>query len=90
MSKISLITPLIIIILLIIIIIIMWGMKTAKIPVVIGALGLMKKGMERFTNPIAGNINIYTVQKVALLGTAHILWRVLSIKCHFPYSASGP
>ena len=58
----------------------MWNMKTEVIPVVIGALGLMKKGVEQYTNRIPGNINIYEVQKIALLGTAHILRRVLSIK----------
>ena len=58
----------------------MWGMKTEAIPVVIGALGLVKKGLEKFTNKIPGNINIDEIQKIALLGTAHILRRVLSIK----------
>ena len=58
----------------------MWGMKTEVIPVVIGALGLVKKGLEKFTNKIPGNINIDEIQKIALLGTAHILRRVLSIK----------
>ena len=58
----------------------MWGMKTTTIPVVIGALGLVKKGLEKYTDKIPGNINIHEVQKIALLGTAHILRRVLSIK----------
>ena len=58
----------------------MWNMKTEVIPVVVGALGLMKKGIEQYTNRIPGNINVYAVQKIALLGTAHILRRVLSIK----------
>ena len=57
----------------------MWNMKTEVIPVVVGAPGLMKKGIEKYTNRIPGNINIYAVQKIALLGTAHILRR-LSIK----------
>ena len=34
----------------------MWGMKATTIPVVIGALGLVKKGMEKFTQQIPGNI----------------------------------
>ena len=58
----------------------MWGTKTTTIPVVIGALGLVKKGLEKYTDKIPGNINIHEVQKIALLGTAHILRRVLSIK----------
>jgi hypothetical protein len=49
-------------------------------PVVIGALGLVKKGMEKYTDKIPGNINIHEIHKIALLGTAHILRRVLSIR----------
>lgn len=36
-----------------------WGMKTEIIPVVIGALGLGKKGLNKFTNKIPGKINIH-------------------------------
>ncbi|XP_071795627.1 uncharacterized protein [Asterias amurensis] len=58
----------------------MWSMKTETIPVVIGALGLVKKGLEKFIERIPGSISINLVQKIALLGTAHILRRILSIK----------
>ena len=58
----------------------MWGIKTTTIPVVIGDFRLMKKGLENYIDKIPGNINIHEVQKIALLGTAHILRRVLSIK----------
>ncbi len=58
----------------------MWGMKTTTMPVVIGALGLMKKGLEKDTDKIPRNINIHELQKIALLETAHILQRVLLIK----------
>ena len=58
----------------------MWGMRTTTIPVVIGALGLVKKGMEKYTNQIPGNIRIEELQKIVLLGTVHILRRTLSIK----------
>ncbi len=57
----------------------MWIMKTTTVPVVIGALGLMKKDWT-YTDEIPGNINIHEVQKIVFLGRAHILWRVLSIK----------
>ena len=58
----------------------MWGMRTETIPVIIGALGLMKRGMEKYSDRIPGNIDLNTVQKIALLGTAHILRKILSIK----------
>ena len=58
----------------------MWGTKTRIIPVVVGALGLLKKGIDRYIDTIPGNINIYEVQKTALLGTANIIRKVLAIK----------
>ena len=58
----------------------MWQMKTEIIPVVIGALGEVKKGSEKFISEIPGNINLQEIQIKTLLGTAHILQKVLSIK----------
>ena len=57
----------------------MWQMKTEIIPVAIGALGVIKKGSEKFISEIAGNINLQETQKTTLLGTAHILRKVLPI-----------
>ena len=56
----------------------MWGMKTETIPVVIGALGLIKKGLQKHMEKIPGAININEVQKITLLRTAHILGKGLS------------
>ena len=57
-----------------------WGIKTTTIPVIIGALGLIKKEMEKYISKIPDNISIQEAQKCVLLGTAHILRRILSIK----------
>ncbi|XP_068720702.1 uncharacterized protein [Montipora capricornis] len=54
-----------------------WGMKTTTIAVVIGALGLTKKGLEKYTKQIPGNIKISELQKIALLGTSPILRKTL-------------
>jgi len=37
----------------------MLGLKTTTVPVVMGALGTIKKGMERYINKIPSNINIH-------------------------------
>ena len=58
----------------------MWGLKTTTVPVVMGALGTIKKDMENYTNKIPGNINIHELQKITLLSAAHLLRQVLSIK----------
>ena len=58
----------------------MWGMKTQTVPGVSGALGAIKKGIDQQISKLPGNINVTELQKVALLGSAHILRKVLSIK----------
>ena len=57
----------------------MWSMKTIVIPVVIGALGLIRKGINRYVEQIPGNSRVQELQKTVLLGTAHLLRRTLSM-----------
>jgi len=57
----------------------MWGMKTTTVPVVIGALGLIKKGLDKRIQQIPGNPTIPELQKIVLLGSAHIIRKTLSI-----------
>jgi len=47
--------------------------------VIIGALGLVKKGTENYTGKIPA-IRITELEKTVLLGTAHTLRRTLSTK----------
>ena len=58
----------------------MWGIKATTIPVVIGVLVLIKKGLEKYVQQIPGNIKMHELQKMTLLGTSHILRKALSIK----------
>ena len=55
-------------------------MSTETAQLVVGALGVIRKGLEEQTGKILGSINISEIQKIMLLGTAHILRRVLSTK----------
>ena len=57
----------------------MWGLKITTVPVVMGALGTIKRDMESYSNKIPGNINIHELQKITLLSTAYLLRWVLSI-----------
>ena len=50
------------------------------VPVVIGALGTIKKDMDKCSNKIPGSISIHELQKVTLLSTPHLLRRILPIK----------
>ena len=55
-----------------------WKMKATKLPADIGALGAIKKGMRSTVEKIPGKINIEELQKITLMGTVHILGKVLS------------
>ena len=53
------------------------SLKTETVSVVIGALGLLKTGLGKYVEKITRNINIEELPKMSLLGTAHILQKVL-------------
>ena len=58
----------------------MWNKKVEVIPIIIGATGIVEKGIQRYLQKIPGKHNPYNLQRSAILGTAHILRKVLSIK----------
>jgi hypothetical protein len=55
----------------------MWNVKTMVIPVIIGASGMISKSLRKYVSIIPGNHDVRELQKTAILGTAHILWKVL-------------
>ena len=57
----------------------MWKLKTKTIPVVIGALGMIKKGTQNFIDHIPGKPSLQETQKIVLSSAAHILRKVLSM-----------
>ena len=57
----------------------MWKMKTKTIPVIVGALGMIKKGTQKYVNEIPGNLSLAEIQKIVLSSTAYILRRTLSL-----------
>jgi len=57
----------------------MWNVKAITIPVIIGALGIIKKGTQKHLEKIPGKIPLCELQKIVLNSTAHILRRALSI-----------
>lgn len=56
----------------------MWNTKASIVPVVIGTLGVVKAGLQKQLDVIPGKPTVFEAQKVALLGSAHILRKVLS------------
>jgi len=52
--------------------------KTKVIPVIIGATGTISKSFRKYVSNIPGNHGVKELQKTAILGTAHILRKVLT------------
>ena len=53
------------------------NVKTKMIPVIIGATGTISKTFRKYVSNISGNHEVKELQKTAILGTAHILRKVL-------------
>jgi hypothetical protein len=55
----------------------MWIVKPRVIPVTIGETGTILKSFTKYVSTIPGNHDVKELQKTAILGTAHILRKVL-------------
>ena len=56
----------------------MWNVKITVIPVIIGATGTISKLFRKYVGNIPGSHEVRELQKTAILGTAHILRKVLT------------
>ena len=57
----------------------MWYLKTTTVPVIEGALGMIKKETDRHINGIPGSPSLYEIQKILFRGTVYLLWKVPSM-----------
>jgi len=55
----------------------MWNVKTKVIPVIIGATGTISKSFRKYVSNIPGKHEVKELQKTSILGTAHLLRKVL-------------
>jgi len=55
----------------------MWNVKTKVIPVIIVETGTISKSFRKYVSNIPGKHEVKGLQKTAILGTAHILRKVL-------------
>ena len=55
----------------------MWNVKTRVIPAIIGATGTVSKSFRKYVSNIPGKHEVKELHKTAILGTAHILRKVL-------------
>jgi len=55
----------------------MWNVKTKVIPVIIGATATISNSFRKYVSNIPGKHEVKELQKTAILGTAHIVRKVL-------------
>jgi hypothetical protein len=55
----------------------MWNLKCTNIPIVIGATGIVTRSLKKNLEAVPGIRSIDSLQKTAILGTSHIIRKVL-------------
>jgi hypothetical protein len=55
----------------------MWNVKSRVVPVIIGETETISKSLRKYVSTIPGNHEVKEQQKTAILGTAHILRKVM-------------
>ena len=55
----------------------MWNLKCTIVPVIIGATGIVTRSLRKNLETVPGKDSIDSLQKTALLGTSHIIRKVL-------------
>jgi hypothetical protein len=55
----------------------MWDVKTRVLPVIIGATGTISQSFRKYVSTIPGNDKVKELENTAILGTAHIIRKVL-------------
>jgi hypothetical protein len=55
----------------------MWNLKCTIIPVIIGATGIVARSLKKNLEVVPGKHSMDSLQKTAILGTSHIIWKVL-------------
>jgi len=54
-----------------------WNLKCTIVPVIIGATRIVTRSLKKNLETVPGNHSIDSLQKTAILGTSHIIWKVL-------------
>ena len=55
----------------------MWNLKCTIVPVIIGATGIVTRSLRKNLEAVPGKHSIDSLQKTAILGTSHIIRKVL-------------
>ena len=58
----------------------MWNLKCTIIPVIIGVTGIVTRSLQKNLEAVPGKHSIDSLQKTAILGTSHIIRKVLQFE----------
>jgi len=58
----------------------MWKVRTKIVPVIIGALGTIKKGLDKNLQVLPGHPSAIELRKITWMGTAHSTCKVLVLR----------
>ena len=58
----------------------MWHLKSQVVPIVVGATGAINTGFTKNLRKLPAKFNCNIIQKITILGTAHILRKSLNIE----------
>ena len=55
----------------------MWNLKYTIVPVIIGATGIVKRSVRKHVEAVPGKHSLDSQQKTAIIGTSHMIRKVL-------------
>jgi len=55
----------------------MWNLKYTIIPVIIGVVGIVTRSLKKILEIVPGKHLIDSLQKTAILGTSHVIGKIL-------------
>jgi len=55
----------------------MWNLKCTIVPVILGATGMVTRSLRKNLETVPGKHSVDSLQKTAILGTSHIIRKVL-------------
>ena len=57
----------------------MWHLRATAVPVIIRALAMIKKGIDKHIKKIPGEPSVAEIKKLVYIDITHILWKALSM-----------
>jgi len=67
----------------------MWNLKCTIVPVITGAPGIVTRSLKKNLEAVPGKHSIHSLQKTGILGTSHIIRKVLQCEAWWFKRSTG-